>query len=291
MSKEILHEVQSRYAAVAAAGLCRRPSRRSGRGRGVRLHAGGAGLHPRRGQHGPVVRQPDGLRRPAAGRDGRGPRLRRRPGRAAGGGEGRPDRQGRRHRHDAGNDRPGAAERGRGRAWATPSFTSPPSTGCRWPTAPRTASSATASSTWRRTSRPSSGRCYRVLKPGGRAAVSDIALKKPLPDELARDVMAYVGCIAGAVFRSTTIAASWRRPASSRPGDRRGGGPQRLRPGREPGRLLLPAMTSPTGLPMTALSFPGGRRHAVHAALADLLRKYDVNEYAASVRVYALKGR
>src|SRR5262245_34685678 len=40
---------------------------------------------------------------------------------------------------------------------------------------------------------------FRVLKPGGRVAVSDIALKKPLPAELARDVAAYVGCIAGAI--------------------------------------------------------------------------------------------
>src|SRR5216683_1765530 len=40
----------------------------------------------------------------------------------------------------------------------------------------------------------------RVLKPGGRVAVSDIALKKPLPDEIGRDLMAYVGCIAGAIL-------------------------------------------------------------------------------------------
>ena len=37
----------------------------------------------------------------------------------------------------------------------------------------------------------------RVLKPGGRLAVSDIALKKPLPPEVGNDLMAYVGCIAG----------------------------------------------------------------------------------------------
>src|SRR5213079_1490925 len=41
---------------------------------------------------------------------------------------------------------------------------------------------------------------HRVLKPGGRVAVSDIALKKSLPAEIARDVMAYVGCIAGAIL-------------------------------------------------------------------------------------------
>src|SRR5690242_7172519 len=40
----------------------------------------------------------------------------------------------------------------------------------------------------------------RVLKPGGRLAVSDIALKKPLPAEIGQDLMAYVGCIAGAVL-------------------------------------------------------------------------------------------
>lgn len=39
----------------------------------------------------------------------------------------------------------------------------------------------------------------RVLKPGGRLAVSDIALKKPLPSEIGENLMAYIGCIAGAI--------------------------------------------------------------------------------------------
>ena len=38
-----------------------------------------------------------------------------------------------------------------------------------------------------------------MLKPGGRLAVSDIALKKPLPEDLVASVAAYVGCIAGAI--------------------------------------------------------------------------------------------
>src|SRR5262249_33439778 len=39
----------------------------------------------------------------------------------------------------------------------------------------------------------------RVLKPGGRLAVSDIALKRELPPDLGDDLMAYVGCITGAI--------------------------------------------------------------------------------------------
>src|SRR5215210_5939473 len=46
---------------------------------------------------------------------------------------------------------------------------------------------------------------YRVLKPGGRVAVSDIALKKELPPEVGQDLMAYVGCIAGAVLISDYV--------------------------------------------------------------------------------------
>lgn len=38
----------------------------------------------------------------------------------------------------------------------------------------------------------------RVLKPGGRAAISDLALLRPLPESIRADVEALVGCIAGA---------------------------------------------------------------------------------------------
>ncbi|KAL6715358.1 hypothetical protein ACLMJK_007624 [Lecanora helva] len=39
---------------------------------------------------------------------------------------------------------------------------------------------------------------FRLLKPGGRVAISDILLKKDLPEELRKDVSLYAGCIAGA---------------------------------------------------------------------------------------------
>jgi arsenite methyltransferase len=39
---------------------------------------------------------------------------------------------------------------------------------------------------------------HRLLKPGGRVAVSDILTKKPLPEALKNNVALYVGCVAGA---------------------------------------------------------------------------------------------
>ncbi len=46
----------------------------------------------------------------------------------------------------------------------------------------------------------------RVLKPGAKACISDLALKKPLPLEIRDSVAALVSCVAGAVLIEDTLA-------------------------------------------------------------------------------------
>lgn len=41
---------------------------------------------------------------------------------------------------------------------------------------------------------------YRVLKPGGRISISDMALLKELPAKIQRNLTAYVGCVSGAIL-------------------------------------------------------------------------------------------
>ena len=145
----------------------------------------------------------------------------------------------------------------------------------------------------------------RVLKPGGRLAVSDIALKQPLPTLLGNDIMAYVGCIAGAIliedYRQGLVEAGFSKVEVVDSGadlnvyakiENQAG-------------CCSPAMTE-TSTPVTiaaavsAMEFPTGAASCcapqtastdadLRHKLADLLRRHNVNEYAASVKVYAIK--
>ena len=38
----------------------------------------------------------------------------------------------------------------------------------------------------------------RLLRPGGRVAISDVLARKPLPDHITKNMALYVGCVAGA---------------------------------------------------------------------------------------------
>ena len=130
-----------------------------------------------------------------------------------------------------------------------------------------------------------------MLKPGGRLAVSDIALKKPLPPELGNDLMAYVGCIAGAILIEDYRSGSERRRVRPGRDHRHGKRPERLRQGGEPVGLLLPGhgigAAAGFGKRLLLAAPPGDAD--LHRRLADLLRRYNVNDYAASVRVFAVK--
>jgi arsenite methyltransferase len=149
----------------------------------------------------------------------------------------------------------------------------------------------------------------RVLKPGGRLAASDIALKQPLPDELGRDIMAYVGCIAGAIliddykqglhsagvqvvdtgadlnaYAQVENQAGCCSPAM--------GSNANVAPGTE-GMPVLALCDEPRGDQRDggccAVSTEPQSDAEIHAGLAELLRRYNVNDYAASVRVYAVR--
>jgi len=47
---------------------------------------------------------------------------------------------------------------------------------------------------------------FRVLKPGGRFAVSDVVLRGGVPDEIRKSVLLWVGCIAGALQESEYVS-------------------------------------------------------------------------------------
>jgi ubiquinone/menaquinone biosynthesis C-methylase UbiE len=128
----------------------------------------------------------------------------------------------------------------------------------------------------------------RVLKPGGRLAVSDIALKKPLPDEIGQDLMAYVGCVAGAImiedYRRQLHEAGF---AAVQVVDTGSDLNAYAKVENQSGCCSAAA----SGLPVveSGCCSPGPAEDGVHARLADLLKRYNVNDYAASVRVYAVK--
>jgi arsenite methyltransferase len=56
---------------------------------------------------------------------------------------------------------------------------------------------------------------FRVLKPGGRFAVSDVVTRGEVPAEIRQSVLAWVGCIAGALaendYRSKLVAAGFEK--------------------------------------------------------------------------------
>lgn len=146
------------------------------------------------------------------------------------------------------------------------------------------------------------GEVARVLKPGGRVAISDIALKRDLPPALADSVAAYVGCIAGAI----TIADYERllREAGLTHIQVVDTGKDLNAYSKIEGQsgCCSPAMDAPTtstlSLNITEEEWIASTqaccgvepdRSTVHGGLAATIAQHDLNEYAASVQIYAVK--
>jgi SAM-dependent methyltransferase len=118
----------------------------------------------------------------------------------------------------------------------------------------------------------------RVLKPGGRVAVSDIALKRELPAEVGKNLLAYIGCVAGAItFQDYETGLRAAGFASV----------QLVDTGKDLNAYTQVRETSGCGSATSCGT--GTDAGSLHRELAELMRRYNVNDYAASVRVYAVK--
>lgn len=127
----------------------------------------------------------------------------------------------------------------------------------------------------------------RVLKPGGRVAVSDIALKKPLPPEVSSDLLAYVGCVAGAILIDDY--ARGLREAGFDPVRIIDTGND-LNVYGEHDRAAAGSTSAANQASMTVMNTSCcGPDTQSARSLSDLLKRYNINDYAASVKVYAIK--
>ena len=138
----------------------------------------------------------------------------------------------------------------------------------------------------------------RILKPGGRLAASDLALKKELPADLAADTLAWAACISGAIaiadyqsglkkagFKNITIVDSQADLNA-----------YAMMPD-QVGCCAPPISSTDQQLGLTIFEEPvaGGCCNTssaptvMHEQFLELVRKYDLNDFAASVKVYAIK--
>ncbi|HPF13939.1 MAG: arsenite methyltransferase [Planctomycetes bacterium] len=153
---------------------------------------------------------------------------------------------------------------------------------------------------------------YRILKPGGRLAISDIALKQELPPAIASEVAAWTGCIAGALTidsnRTKLDRAGFGQVEIQDSGSdlnayRDGGHAACCGPESE--GAMSPAASSccaPTPEPSaSACCTPAApessaccepataKEQPYHESMGALLDRFDVNAYAASVKIFAVK--
>ena len=131
----------------------------------------------------------------------------------------------------------------------------------------------------------------RVLKPGGRVAISDIALKHDLPAEVTQSMAAYVGCIAGAMriddYRAGLLAAGFEHVQIVDSG----ADLNAYAEVENQAACCSPGMgtAGPFAGVESSCCMPVAGQPSFHDELTTLLSNYDVNAAAASVKVYAVK--
>lgn len=152
---------------------------------------------------------------------------------------------------------------------------------------------------------------FRVLKPGGRLAVSDIALKQPLPAHIARDLTAWVSCFAGAISIESNLdklvrAGFGQAQAAPTGADlniyKEGGsagccGPKQAE---EPEPSCCGPKSAPSAKVLASEAKSGccasepaeaapDTGSGFHDNLVQSLNDLDLNAYAAAVRIFAVK--
>lgn len=139
----------------------------------------------------------------------------------------------------------------------------------------------------------------RVLKPGGRLAASDLALIKPLPAELSADKLAWAACISGAIgiddYQASLREAGFEEISIS---DSKSDLNAYAQMPDQVG-CCAPPSANPSnhgGLTVMVESGGGGccgsetSLTVMHDQFKELVSQYDLNEFAASVKVYAVKA-
>ncbi len=145
----------------------------------------------------------------------------------------------------------------------------------------------------------------RVLKPGGGLAVSDIVLKKDLPVELGTNLLAYVGCISGAItideykqglrdagLSHVEVIDSGSDLNAYAKAENTSGccSPAAAEPVQLTSSCCGPAVEE-TATGCCVPEATTAAEETLHQELTELLRKYDVNDYAASVKIFAVKPK
>ena len=131
---------------------------------------------------------------------------------------------------------------------------------------------------------------FRILKPGGRVAVSDITLKGELPKEIATSIAAYTGCIAGAIkiedYRAELLKAGFQYVEVVDSGKDLN---VYKNVENQSSCCSAPKADSADRVSIASQSCCSSTPAKVDEDLTALLSEFDVNQAAASVKVYALK--